>query len=536
MQKHTSRGYMKLLFGMFWVFFFLSYIHINGFATDLSAEEPTSQKEELITVQEDICLIQEGDFINEYYGLDQISAFSRVGGWEQTLQSRLQEAFDSCRDVVSVKDLEIHYTADKTAMINTYRKAMSGNHFYISGALKWNYNPATGHIQDIFVNYYDEYLVHSKPNVSYIQEVRAQFDGEVNKALSVVQGSMSQEEIALALHDYLVLEIQYDMINLDGGKIPGVSFNAYGAMVNKTAVCNGYAIAYAYLLQQCGIESYILSSDVMNHAWNMISMNGNWYHVDVTYDDPIWGNQKGGQTIYGDFTDDYWDDGYVGHEYFLRTDKEMTAKNYRGWQIQNAMSVQAPEAISQIYSNSFIQKVQGPMFYQNGYWYYSPIIDGNDKIYKTNFEGTDITAYVVKHTPLLYMNLYKGQACFATPSHLVKFDFPSETEEVIETAHNRISEMAVRNGQLTYVETDGIKCEHFIYQEKGVAEDKKKGDVTEDGMVNLKDLMQVLKYISGKSIFNEVQISAADINGDGIINLRDLMKMLQYVSGKIDVL
>ena len=72
---------------------------------------------------------------------------------------------------------------------------------------------------------------------------------------------------------------------------------AYGALVansqgeKHTAVCDGYAQAYVYLMQQAGCEAVVIMGEAGSpgntggHAWNMASLKGKWYEIDVTWDD-----------------------------------------------------------------------------------------------------------------------------------------------------------------------------------------------------------------------------------------------------------
>lgn len=57
----------------------------------------------------------------------------------------------------------------------------------------------------------------------------------------------------------------------------------YGVFVNKKAVCSGYAKAMQYLLNMCGIECTYVTSDT--HAWNLVKLEGDYYHLDVTWGD-----------------------------------------------------------------------------------------------------------------------------------------------------------------------------------------------------------------------------------------------------------
>ena len=110
------------------------------------------------------------------------------------------------------------------------------------------------------------------------------------KLLKGVKGTenLTDVEKALLLHDRLALWCEYDYDNYLSGTIPESSYNAYGVLVLKDAVCKGYALAYDYLLEQVGIKADYCSSDDINHAWNIVYIDNKPYHVDVTWDDPTW--------------------------------------------------------------------------------------------------------------------------------------------------------------------------------------------------------------------------------------------------------
>ena len=113
-----------------------------------------------------------------------------------------------------------------------------------------------------------------------------------------VLDGMSQWQIALSLHDYLIANCAYDS-TLEKN-LP------YNMLVENTSVCAGYAQAYQDLLQRAGIDCRYVVSEPMEHAWNLVCIDGNWYHVDLTWDDP-----------------EPDTDGYVSHQYFLLTDEQI---------------------------------------------------------------------------------------------------------------------------------------------------------------------------------------------------------------------
>lgn len=77
------------------------------------------------------------------------------------------------------------------------------------------------------------------------------------------------------------------------GTIPNDSHTAYGALVNKRAACDGYMSAFEVLGKACGLNVISVRDYVDIHAWNMINLDGDWYHVDVTWEDPTPSNNYG---------------------------------------------------------------------------------------------------------------------------------------------------------------------------------------------------------------------------------------------------
>ena len=102
-----------------------------------------------------------------------------------------------------------------------------------------------------------------------------------------INDSMTEFEKEVALHDYLVMNCKYsqDISQPAGSDI----YRAYGALVNGDAVCNGYAEALQLLFACAGIESEFVigTADGVDHAWNLVKLDGAWYHLDATWNDPV---------------------------------------------------------------------------------------------------------------------------------------------------------------------------------------------------------------------------------------------------------
>ncbi len=90
--------------------------------------------------------------------------------------------------------------------------------------------------------------------------------------------------LALLAHDALIDRCCYNDTMYSSTE----NHSAYGALINGNAVCEGYAEAYQLLMDIAGIECLYVEGDAEGrHGWNMILLEDEYYHVDVTWDDPV---------------------------------------------------------------------------------------------------------------------------------------------------------------------------------------------------------------------------------------------------------
>lgn len=128
---------------------------------------------------------------------------------------------------------------------------------------------------------------------STLQSARSAYDAKVNALTADLSGS--DYDKAKTLHDRLIDTVTYTSTANDQ--------NAYGALVEGAAVCNGYARAYQHLLIKAGIPAWYVRGTSLNpttnmpigHAWNLVKLDGQWYYTDVTWDD------QGTNTFYAYF-------------------------------------------------------------------------------------------------------------------------------------------------------------------------------------------------------------------------------------------
>lgn len=119
-----------------------------------------------------------------------------------------------------------------------------------------------------------------------IEEMKVTFQEAADQVLSGVNPAWSDMEKALYIHDYLASRYEYDTRDPQSDTDP-CCYDAYSLIVEGRAVCEGYALAYLYFMKRLGIPCRTVPSDAMRHMWNQVQLAGRWYHVDVTWDDPL---------------------------------------------------------------------------------------------------------------------------------------------------------------------------------------------------------------------------------------------------------
>ena len=96
---------------------------------------------------------------------------------------------------------------------------------------------------------------------------------------------MSNEDKIKEAHNYIINNSKYDKDRSDNNIVKYKSDTAYGSLLEGYSLCGGYTDAMELFLEDMGIKSYKISSE--NHVWNAVNLNNAWYHLDLTWDDPI---------------------------------------------------------------------------------------------------------------------------------------------------------------------------------------------------------------------------------------------------------
>lgn len=318
--------------------------------------------------------------------------------------------------------------------------------YYVSG-YKYSFYKASQIIFEVKPNYlsgYDDTL----------------FWTGVEDALSVVDDSMSELEKAIALHEYIVVNCEYDYANYLAGTLPREVYSAYGVLANHKAVCQGYALAYKLLLNRVGIECCMVTSDEMNHAWNLIKLDGQYYQVDTTWDDPVWDRL-----------------GLVSHNYMFlsdetfRTEVKGVRNAHYDWEITRGSLIVDLKADSTRFDNEFWVGCRSPFILDNGMCYYiesSGDYQGYGKIKERNLSaGTESVLLDVigrwdagggQYWTAAYSGLFMmgDRLYFNTPTNICSIPISGgsvRTEtDLLSSGDKYVYGVAFRQGQIHYLQ------------------------------------------------------------------------------------
>lgn len=197
-------------------------------------------------------------------------------------------------------------------------------------------------------------------------------DSELAKITNnLIDSRMSQIEKVQAVNEYLVKVFAYD----DTYK----SDNVYTALTTGKTICQGYAMAAYKMFKILGIECRIINGEKsgVSHAWNLVKLESNWYHLDITNNDNI-----------------------VRDRYLLKSDEFMKENEYK-W---NAADY--PSCLKNFYTTKTEHldyknddEENYSKYYSGGTWY-----ENNDKWYYIRLSGYMATGWFKYNDKWYYMN------------------------------------------------------------------------------------------------------------------------------------
>ena len=140
---------------------------------------------------------------------------------------------------------------------------------------------------NIKLTYGGNYTLGITVNKAYSNEEIEEINKVVDKVISenITNSTPTKEKIKI-IHDYIIDNTEYDKLKYENKEDTTYKSNtAYGVLIEGYGTCNGYADAMAIFLNKMNIINYKISND--EHIWNLVYIDGKWYHLDLTWDDPI---------------------------------------------------------------------------------------------------------------------------------------------------------------------------------------------------------------------------------------------------------
>lgn len=424
------------------------------------------------------------------------------------LRSYLVEQLTACNQWVDLSAFEIKFSDDAANVIGDFifynlpeAFHVERLHFYLSGtkliAIVPDYTLTPAEFETMY---------------TACQEQAA-------RLLDGIQGndSLSEAEKALLLHDRLAVHCEYDTTFSNENQ-----FNMYGALVDRVAVCDGYTRAYAFLLNQIGIENVYCSSDAMNHSWNIVYIDGRPYHVDVTQDDPI-----------GDLT------GRVNHTFFLRSSEGIYAAGHDADDYDTTPTDTTYDAYEWHTSKSAFQLVGGQLYY----------IDHTNNVLKRFDENGSQTLTPIQSTwkagmyaywagNYARLGSYGSRLFYSLYDKVYEYDLASGVSTVVcepdvsaLPAYTGIYGFTYEDGYfvLDLCNTPNITGTRDNVTQIRVLDVNSLYDLNADGFSNEGDFIHLRKSLLGIGTPIEALPAKADFTSDGTIDLRDLVRQYKIL-------
>lgn len=140
---------------------------------------------------------------------------------------------------------------------------------------------------NVKISYGGDYKIGITINRAYTKDEINEINNKVDKILNEnVNNNMPPKEKIRAIHDYIIDHTEYDKLKYENKNDDTYKSNtAYGVLIEGYGTCNGYADAMEIFLDKMNVINYKISNE--EHIWNLVYLDGKWYHLDLTWDDPI---------------------------------------------------------------------------------------------------------------------------------------------------------------------------------------------------------------------------------------------------------
>lgn len=345
----------------------------------------------------------------------------------------------------------------------------------------------------------------------------AEYDRMIEKIIRSVPAGLDDIGKTLYIHDYMATHFEYDVKDADHKDEPHI-YDAYTMLREGRGVCQAYTNLFIALMDKLGVDSSWAASEEGNHTWNVVKIDGNWYHVDVTHDDPL--------------SDRY---GLVRHSMFLVSDKTMLAK-------YSDMQCAFPCTDSR-YENAGWLNTSSPLAYANGKWY--GLYENG--LYEVDIKNDALTQITSEYNlwelwgkpGWYYQSFFSGLVSiggalyYNSSTQILRYDLATGEKTVVYTPDTS-------EGYIFGLAYDGKSIIYNITTEPGgepnlgsytVIPEFIRGDIDGDERLTTVDVLLLKRSLAGLMELSEIQMLAADADNDGSVNSVDILIIKRAIAG-----
>ncbi len=467
--------------------------------------------------------------VKEHFAALRTYSFASVDSFE--------EAAVELRDQIIAREdvIEIEFAVDldriQTAINDLYDAAtvhcdISTSGDYIRcGGVSWS---AGAYIS----GYGDNYIFHVTYEMEYF--TTAEQEAELNVAVDELLAELDLWDAddygkITGVYDYLCDNITYDYDNLYDNEYL-LKHTAYAALINKTSVCQGYALLFYRLMLELDVDARVIFG-IGNggaHAWNIVKLDDKYYNLDSTWDA---GRNEYDWFLLGsdNFDDHISDDKFLSAEFQNQHPIDENDYVYQPPHIHEYIAIVTPPTCTEegyttytcvcgdLYTSDTVEKLS----HNYGDWVVTTeptCTEAGEKTKTCADCGDEITEDVPEtgHTPTV--DEAKEPTCTETGltegAHCFVCDVVLTQQEIIEKlSHNYI------NGECERCGEDEVTANY--------------ADINGDDEITARDAAMTYAIVNGKLEADEAQFVAADVNGDGEVTARDAAMIYAYVNGKL---
>lgn len=194
-----------------------------------------------------------------------------------TLTDKYKGLYDKMVSAMLDYEEQIHFDTEENVsfqdIFDIYQLVYNDEYrlFYISPTIEYLKDYDSGNITEMKFSY--------NFTQAQVSSMRARIESEADGILSKITPLMNDYDMVKLFHDSVITSCEYKETDNQN--------TVYGCLVEKQALCQGYSRTFTYLCSEAGIDSFVVLGVAGEpHMWNVVKMDGDYYHIDLTWDDP----------------------------------------------------------------------------------------------------------------------------------------------------------------------------------------------------------------------------------------------------------